>query len=206
MKRISVAILLLASVAGCSPAQTLSQEAVITPFPMASGLFTGAPQDFMLQDDELGGQYAAADAGAESPNSVVVEGRADGAAYIEATGRVSGYRMQFNRTANGETPTYIVSVVNIYETAEGAQPVLSRDWHPDVWSRIDSGELTLLPEIEGLDAEQLVWQDTTGTVGVEIVYRNLYIFITGPGEGGDQYRFFADLAKGHLEWIQAGEQ
>ncbi len=173
---------------------------------MENGLFTGSPETFLLDEEEVGGQYSAADAGSETPNSAVSEARADGEAYIDATGRLRGYRIQFNRKAEGDTPSYIVNVVNIYQTAEGAQLVLSRDWHQDVWSRIDSGELTQLPEIPRLDAQQLVWQDAAGTVGVEIIYRNLYLFFTGPSDGGDQYQFFANLAKGHLEWIQAGEQ
>lgn len=136
----------------------------------------------------------------------VLQARADGDAYVEATGRIMGWRVQFNRNAAGSTPPYIVNVVNVYETAEGALLVLSPEWHQDVWSQIESGGLTRLPDIEGLDAEQLVWQTADGAVGVEIVYRNLYIFLTGPTEAGaDQYAFFADLAKAHLEWIKAGE-
>lgn len=209
MKKLPIAIILLALLAACAPqaegVALVPSEPTGTPFPMSNGLFTGAPQDFLLREDELGGLYSAADVGAETPNYAVLDGRADGEAYIEATGRLSGYRIQFNRNSEGDTPSYIVNVVNIYETAEGAQLVLSREWHQDVWSRIDSGELTRLPEIPGLDAEQVVWQDATGAVGVEIVYRNLYIFLTGPSEGGDQYQFFADLAASHLAWIQAGE-
>ena len=204
--KLSLATILLALLAACAPAQTQSQESGAIPFPMEDGLFTGAPQDFLLRAEELGGQYAAADAGAETPNSLVLEGRSDGQAYIEATGRLSGYRVQFDRTSEGNTPTYIVNVVNIYEHAEGAQLVLSPEWHQDVWSRIDSGDLTHLPDIPGLAAEQLIWRDAADTIGVEIVYRNLYIFFTGPSGGGDQYQFFADVVKGHLEWIKAGEQ
>lgn len=209
-KFVLIQMLFALLLAACAPAaseamRASGSEPMVARFPMANGVFTGAAQDFLLQTEELGGDYAAADSGAETPNSAVVEGRSDGEAYIEATGRISGYRIQFNRLAEGDTPPYIVNVVNIYESAEGAQLVLSRDWHQDVWSRIDSGELTLLPEIPGLDVEQLVWQDASGSVGVEIVYRNLYIFLTGPSDGGDQYQFFADLANAHLAWIREGE-
>lgn len=197
-------VLLFALVAACAPAQPVAEEAAAK-FPMENGVFTGTPQEFLLEQNDLGGQYTAADAGAETPNSTVIEGRADGEAYVETTGRISGYRIQFNRLSDGETPTYIINVVNVYESAEGAQLVLSREWHQDVWSRIDSDELALLAEIPGIDGSQLLWQDAAGTVGVEIVYRNLYIFLTGPSEGGDQYQFFADLASAYLARIQAGE-
>lgn len=206
MRKLFIAAFLLALLAACTPPQTFSQEPASTAFPMENGVFTSQPDDFMLTEKELGELYEATDAGSASSNMDVLQARADGDAYIAATGRVNGYRIQFNRTAEGDTPTYIVNVVNIYETAEGAQLVISRDWHQDVWSRIDSGELTQLPDIPGLNAEQLIWQDATGTVGMEIVYRNLYIFFTGPSEGGDSYPFFADLAEAHLAWIQAGEQ
>ncbi|MEX2162170.1 MAG: hypothetical protein WD751_09680 [Anaerolineales bacterium] len=177
-----------------------------TPFPMENGVFTGQPDDFLLTEEELAGQYAAADDGSASTNMDLLQARADGDAYIAATGRLTGWRIQFNREAEGESPPYIVNVVNIYQTAEGAQLVLSREWHQDVWAAIDSGQLTRLPEIAGLDAEQLVWQTADGAVGVEIVYRNLYIFLTGPAEGDvDQYQFFADLIAAHLDWIKEGE-
>jgi hypothetical protein len=172
---------------------------------MANGIFTGAPQDFVLQPGELEA-YAQADAGSETPNEAVLSGRADGQAYLDATGRLNGYRIQFNRTQGEVTPSYIVNVVNTYETAEGALLVLSREWHADVWSLIDSGTLTLLPAIPGLAAEHLVWQDPNGAVGVEIAYRNLYILLTAPGDGGDAYATLSELAVNHLNWIQAGEQ
>lgn len=197
--------------ASCAPqpeaAGVLDLEPTGTPWPMAEGAFAGAPQDFALRQDELGGDYLAADAGAETPNSAVLEGRVDGAAYLEATGRLNGWRMQFNAAAEGQAPPYVVNVVNVYETAASASLVLSREWHQDVWSLIDSGDLTLLAPLEGLDgAEQLVWRTADGAVGVEIVYRNLYIFFTGPGDVGDPTPFLAQLAAAHLDWIKAGEQ
>ena len=207
-----VATLLLAA---CAPQATTAALKVENPsalapeatgFPMQDGAFTGAPQDFLLSPEELGTQYAPQDAGAESPNSDVVAGRADGEDYIAATGRQIGWRMEFNRTGNGDTPPYIVNVVNTYQTAEGAQLVLSREWHQDVWSLIDAGQLIKLPNIPDLDVQQLVWQDSSGSIGVELVYRNLYILFTGRSEGGaDEYQFFASLAKNHLDWIKAHE-
>jgi hypothetical protein len=184
---------------------SVAEEPQPTPFPMANGIFTGAPQDFVLQPGELE-VYAQADAGGETPNDAVLAGRADGEAYLEATGRISGYRMQFNRTRGEDTPSYVVNIVNTYETAEGALLVLSREWHADVWSLIDNGTLTQLPSIPGLAAEHLVWQDPNGAVGVEIAYRNLYILLTAPGDGGDAYAFLSELAVNHVNWIQAGEQ
>ncbi|MEX1249034.1 MAG: hypothetical protein WEA61_11200 [Anaerolineales bacterium] len=176
-----------------------------TPFPMENGIFTGQPDDFLLTEEELVGAYEADGAGSGSTNMDLLQARADGEAYIEATGRLMGWRIQFNRAGEGDTPPYVVNVVNMYEHAEGAQLVLNREWHQDVWSAIDSGQLTLLPEIEGLDAEHLIWQTAEGAVGVELVYRNLYILFTGPGDGVDQYEFFAELARTHLQWIRDGE-
>lgn len=183
-----------------------AERALPTPFPMSDGVFIGAPQDFLLDENVLPSDYAAQDAGSESSNSRVLEGRPDGAAYIEATGRLSGYQIQFNHVGEGGDPLYIVQVVVTFENAEGANLALSREWHADVWNRIDSGEFELLPEIDRLDAEHMVWRDpVTGTVAVEMVYRNLYVLLTGPSDGGDNYQFFADLAGAHLAWIVAGE-
>ncbi len=175
-------------------------------FPLsADGLFTGSPQDFLIRLDELGGNYFAPDAGASTPNSRILELRADGQAYIDATGRRGGWQVQYNRSA-GDGPSYIVNVVVTYNSTEGAHLSLSRDWHQDVWDRIDSGQLILLPAIPDFDYEHLIWKDATGTIGVEIVYRNLYILMVGPTENDiDQYDFFADLARAHSKWIQDGE-
>jgi hypothetical protein len=175
-------------------------------FPLsADGLFTGSPQDFLLRTDELGADYFAPNAGASSPNSRVLNLRPDGQAYIDATGRRAGWQVQYNRSV-GDGPSYIVNVVNIYDRADGPHLALSREWHKQVWERIDNGELALLPSIPDFDYENLVWKDANGTIGVEIAYRNLYIFFTGPTDNNaDQYDFFANLAKAHIEWIQAGE-
>jgi hypothetical protein len=211
-KKIVIFSVLVLALAACAspvaePPEALSAErALPTPFPMSDGIFIGAPQDFLLPDSVVPSDYAAQDTGSESPNSRVLEGRPDGAAYIEATGRLNGYQIQFNHVGEGGDPLYIVQVVVTFENAEGATLALSREWHADVWNRIDSGEFELLPEIDGLDAEHMVWRDpVTGTVAVEMVYRNLYILLTGPSDGGDNYQFFADLAQAHLDWIIAGE-
>jgi hypothetical protein len=172
---------------------------------MEGGLFTGVPREFALQAEELAGLYTAADAGTETDNSALLEARADGEAYIEATGRISGYRVQFNRSEEVDTPSYVLNVVNIYETAEGAELVLSREWHADVWSLLDSGQLTELPAIAGLDAPHIAWVDPNGGVGVEFVHRNIYVLITAPGDGADTTAFITELAKTHYEWILAGE-
>lgn len=188
-----------------APSPTATRIPTPAPFPLsADGIFTGAPQDFLLPAEELEGDYLAQDAGSESTNSRVIELRADGEAYIAATGRISGWRVQYNGT-NGQDPPYIVHVVNNYDSAEGASLVLSREWHSDVWSQIDSGALELLPGIGGLAVEHLAWRDASGTVAVEMVYRNLYIFFTGPSGGSDNYEFFANLARGHLDWIRSRE-
>jgi hypothetical protein len=171
---------------------------------MAGDIFISPPQAFVLNTEVLGDNYAAADVGTASPNSRLLELRPDGQAYIEATGRLDGYQFQLNRLS-GEGPLYVLNVVNIYETNGGPSVVLSRDWHADVWDRIDSGELTQLAAIPGLDAEHLVWQDASGTVGVEIAYRNLYILLTGPTDNGDQSAFFSTLAVDYINWIKAGE-
>jgi hypothetical protein len=212
-KLVILSLLLLALVACAPPAleppepDALSVErALPTPFPMSDGIFIGAPQDFLLHESVLPGDYAAQDTGSESPNSRVLEGRPDGAAYIEATRRLSGYQIQYNHVGEGGDPLYIVQVVVTFENAEGAGLALSREWHADVWNRIDSGEFELMPEIDGLEAEHMVWRDpVTGTVAVEMVYRNLYVLLTGPSDGGDNYQFFANLAQAHLDWIIAGE-
>lgn len=216
MKRKALFIVLVLTLAACAapapkevaPLDVESQAQAApeaTPFPIENGAFMSSPETFALRIEELAGLYTV-DAGTQTDNSAVLAGRADGEAYLEATGRIAGYRMQFNRSAQVDTPSYIVNVVNSYETPEGASLVLSREWHQDVWSLIDSGQLTQLPAIEGLDAEHLVWQDAAGTVGVEIVYRNLYILLTGPTDGTEQYEFFSNLAKVHLDWIKGGEQ
>lgn len=175
-------------------------------FPLsADGLFTGSSQDFLVRLDELGSNYFAPDAGTQSPNSRVVDLRADGQAYVDATGRRDGWQVQYSRS-DGDGPIYIVDVAVLYNSAEGAQLSLSRDWHQQVWDRVDSGELVLLPAIPDFEYEHLIWRDANGTIGIEVVYRNLYILLAGPTENGvDQYDFFVDLARNHIKWLQDGE-
>jgi hypothetical protein len=207
MKKLLLPLLALL-LAACAPAAERSAAEVETlptrtPFLMAGDIFTSVPHDFLIPPGELLPNYTASE-GSESPNSRLLELRADGADYIAATGRLDGFQQQYDRSA-GDGPLYVVNVVNIYETSDGPHTVLSPEWHPDVWSRIESGELTQLPSIPGLDTEHLVWQDASGTIGVEIAYRNLYIFITGPTDGPDQTEFFSNLAVAYLDWIKAGE-
>ncbi|UYN90188.1 MAG: hypothetical protein KIT08_02870 [Anaerolineales bacterium] len=200
-----LATFVLIALAACSPQPETKAEPTRVPFLMAGGYFLNAPQDFLLSPEQTGGAYAPMSAGTESPNSRILELRTDGAEYIAATGRLVGWQRQMDRRSGGG-PLYLVNVVNIYETSDGPLTVLSREWHADVWSRLDSGELTLLPDLEGVDAEHLVWQDAAGGIGVEIAYRNLYILLTGPTENGaDQYGFFAELVPAYLQWIRAGE-
>jgi hypothetical protein len=212
----TIALTLLVLTACAAPEAKLDVEAPLdvemqsaparTPFAMQDGLFTGVPRDFALQPEELAGLYTAADTGTESDNSALLEARADGEAYIEATGRISGYRIQFNRSEEVDTPSYVLNVVNIYETAEGAQLVLSHEWHADVWGLIDSGQLTQLPDVAGLDTPHIAWVDPNGAAAVEFVYRNIYVLITAPGDGGDTAAFVTALARTHYDWIVAGEQ
>lgn len=204
--RVSAAlILLLIALAACSPQAESQAEPTRVPFLMAGGYFLNAPQDFLLSPELTGGAYTPMSSGTESPNSRILELRPDGQEYIAATGRLVGWQRQLDRQS-GAGPLYLVNVVNIYETSDGPLTVLSREWHADVWSRLDSGELTLLPDLPGVDAEHLVWQDAAGGIGVEIAYRNLYILLTGPTENGaDQYGFFAELVPVYLQWIRAGE-
>jgi hypothetical protein len=172
---------------------------------MAGGVFLSGPQDFLLPSELTGEAYALTSAGTEAPNSRVIEMRPDGEAYIAATGRLMGWQRQLDRRS-GAGPLYLVNVVNVYESEAGPLAVLSREWHAEVWNRLDTGELTLRPDLPGVTAEHLVWQDATGGIGVEIAYRNLYILLTGPSEdGADQYAFFADLVPRYLQWIHEGE-
>jgi hypothetical protein len=209
MKKLRILPLLVLLLAACgAPAAERSAAEVEaaptrTPFMMAGDIFTSVPHDFLIPPGELLSNYTASD-GSESPNSRLLELRADGAEYIAATGRLDGFQQQYDRSA-GDGPLYVINVVNIYETSDGPHTVLSPEWHADVWNRIDSGELTQLPSIAGLDTEHLVWQDASGTIGVEMAYRNLYILITGPTDGADQTAFFSNLAVDYLDWIKAGE-
>lgn len=194
----------LLGLVACGQAQTAEAQPTRVPFQMAGENFLNAPQDFLLPVDLTNGAYALMSAGTESPNSRILELRSDGQAYIAATGRLVGWQRQLDRAA-GDGPLYLVNIVNIYETADGPLAVLSPEWHADVWSRLDNGELTLLPDLPGVDTEHLVWQDATGGIGVEIAYHNLYLLLTGPGDGTDQYGFFAELVPRYLQWIREGQ-
>lgn len=206
--RLFVVLLAALALSACRPTVAQSVEAAEPtrePFLMAGEYFLSAPQDFLLTPELTEHAYALMSTGTESPNSRILELREDGQAYIAATGRLMGWQRQLDRRT-GDGPLYLVNIVNLYETDEGPVTVLSREWHAEVWSRLDSGELTLLPDLPGVEAEHLVWQDSAGGIGVEIAYRNLYILLTGPtSDGVDQYGFFAQLVPHYLEWIQAGE-
>lgn len=201
---LAVLTFVLLGLAACGQAAQAEAQPTRVPFQMAGENFLSAPQDFLLPAELTNGAYVPMSAGTESPNSRILELRADGQAYIAATGRLVGWQRQLDRQS-GAGPLYLVNIVNIYETANGPVTVLSREWHADVWNRLDSGELTLLPDLPGVDAEHLVWQDGSGGIGVEIAYHNLYLLLTGPGDGTDQYAFFADLVPRYLQWIREGE-
>jgi hypothetical protein len=115
---------------------------------MAGGVFLSGPQDFLLPSELTGEAYALTSAGTEAPNSRVIEMRPDGEAYIAATGRLMGWQRQLDRRS-GAGPLYLVNVVNVYESEAGPLAVLSREWHAEVWNRLDTGELTLRPDLPG---------------------------------------------------------
>lgn len=188
-----------------APSETAAPTATATPFPRdAAGHFTGAPADFVLPLELLGSDYTAGQ-GEARPNSFVLENRADGDAYLAATGRLDGWRQQYDRVT-GAGPLYVLQVVNVYEMAAGAELAISRDWHSAVWDAIDSGDLELLPGISGLGVQHIVWRTADGTVAVEMIYRNLYLYLSGPAEGVDYYDFLADLARAQVDWLRENEK
>lgn len=182
-----------------APAPTASA----TPFPLdADGNYIGAPADFVLPLELLPG-YVAGESEAR-PNSFVLENRPDGQAYLAATGRLDGWRAQYDRVGD-EGPLYIVQVVNVYETAAGAELAISAEWHSQVYDAITAGQLEQLTGISGLGLQHIVWRTGDGSVAVEMIYRNLYIYLSGPAEGEDYYDFLADLALAQVDWLRSRE-
>lgn len=189
-----------------TPAATRTPPPTPTPFTLsAEGNFIGEGREFILPEDELLGLYAPVDEGLELSNQRLLDLRPDGEAYLQATGRQSGWQATYQRIQEADAPPLLISIVVLYEDANGPATAVSREWHMDVWSRIDSGELQRLPDIPGLEIPHLVFQNAEGTVGVEMLYRNLYVFLTASSDGGDSYEFLARLAKAHLAWIQSRE-
>jgi hypothetical protein len=176
-----------------------------TPFPMSEGLFTGAPQDFLLNADTLEG-YTPQDIGFESDNARVIELREDGEEYIAATGRLSGWQIQFDRQGEDGGPAYVVQVVNTFGQANGPTLAIGPTWQAPVYAQFENGGLEQLSGVEGLEEQDyLMWRDANGSVGLQIVYRNLLLFYTGPYASDADPLFFAQLALRHIDWIQAGE-
>ena len=170
---------------------------------MAEDLLEGSAESYAISADLLPEGCQASGPGIERPNSGVLEVRSDGESYLEASQRLEGWQIQFDCPDN---PGLIVNVVTTYGTLEGAAITLSRNWHGEVWERIDSGQLERLENMPGLGDLQIVFQDTNGTVGVEFVYRNVYFFLTGTSVGGaDNYEFFSELANRYLATIKSSQ-
>ncbi len=189
-----------------APSASPAPTATPTPFPRdAAGNFTGAPADFVLPVDLLP-DFTAGE-GEARPNSFVLENRADGEAYLAATGRLDGWLQQYDRAEDGAGPLYVVQVVNVYQDAAGAEAAISAEWHSQVYDAIAAGQLEQLTGISGLGVQHLVWRNSSnGTIGLEMVYRNLYILLTGPAEGVDYYDFFAELARAQVDWLREHEE
>ena len=176
-----------------------------TPFPMSDGVFTGDPQDFLLNAETLEG-YTPQDSGFESDNARVIELREDGEAYINATGRLSGWQIQFNREDQRDGPAYIVHVVNTFSQLDGPALAIGPVWQSAIYNQFSNAGLEQITGLENLEGQNyLMWRDENGSVGLQIAYRNLLLFYTGPFESDDDAAFFAQLALRHIEWIQAGE-
>ncbi len=194
MKRIHfflVGISLLLLVA-CAPAEviptptaTLIPTTIPTPIPLQA-------KDYVLQAELLENGCSSDGVGVESTNERVLELREDGAAYIEASGRIEGWQIVFSCSEN---PNTIVSVVNRYENEQGPILTLSREWHAQIWTLIDDGVLEKLPDIPALGEHQIVFRDPNGSIGIEFVFQNFYFYLTGTSEdGSDNSDFFTDLA------------
>ena len=168
-----------------------------TSTPTADGLpVPGRAMEYALTSNLLPNGCTASNAGTDLPNERVLELREDGEAYLEASGRVDGWQVQFDCE---QSPKFMVGIVVRYETLAGATLSLSREWHGDVWERIAEGTLEQLDPMPRLGDQQIVFTDANGTIGVEFVYRNLYFFITGTAEAGeDNYDFFAEVAAAQL--------
>ena len=157
--------------------------------------------DYALAPEGLSNGCSAEGIGTESPNERVLELRTDGAAYLEATGRIEGWQFRFDCTEN---PNLIIIVVIKFDSPQGPELTLSREWHKEVWGKIDDGQLEQLADVAGLSENQIVFKDTHGTIGVEFTFQNFYIFVTGTAvEGMDNYEYFADLAAAQLAHISA---
>jgi hypothetical protein len=221
-KHIAFAVGLFAMLAACSaqtspaistanpqtpntPTPTKTATPSPTPFPMQDGLFTGNAHGFLLTGALIPG-YSLQDEGFESANDRVIELRDDGEAYIAATGRQSGWQIQFNRQEGGEGPSYIVHVVNTFSQLDGPVLAISPDWQQTIYAQFENGGLEQLSSVEGLEGQTyLMWRNNDGSVGLQIVYRNLLLFYTGPYESDADPLFFAQLALNHIAWIQSHE-
>lgn len=188
----SLAILFIALLAACAPG-----AGIPTATPTSDSLpVPGLAMEYVLQSNMLDNGCSTDGLGSESPNTRVLELREDGEDYLLATGRKDGWQIRFDCTDN---PRLIVNVVVTYNTLAGPIQALSREWHVEVWDRIDTGELEQLPDMPGLGEHQIVFRDANGTIGVEFTYRNVYFFLTGTAdEGVDNYDFFAELAAAQL--------
>jgi hypothetical protein len=191
-------IILFASVSlisACSGNTEISSAGEV----LEATVFSGPVSEYVLAESFLENECEAADAGMELTNQRVLDLRADGEAYLEASKRIEGWQVQFNCLQN---PNLIVSVVVVYENFEGPRLTLSPDWHQEVLGKIEAGDLERLPNMPALGEDQIVFQDSAGTIGVEFIYRNLYLFLTGTAQSGeDNYDFFAELAKAQLDHL-----
>lgn len=165
-------------------------------------IVVGDPNDFILVKEDFPDEYLLPpDWSRPHLNSDIlgVRGQEDGKAYIEATGRISGWIIQHMRNDPTKvTPEEIRSYVVMYETVEGAHLAHSPQWdYPnegfeEVNFDFDLGDwalVTVRRELQDNGRDQVWYQ-------IEFIYQNIWGSVMGWGWESDvNHDYIENLAR-----------
>jgi hypothetical protein len=165
------------------------------------------PGDYVLRKYDLSpySYILRAQGGAEKPLKnelyLSIYGEIRGKEFLEATGRLGGWAIEFTRTSSKEqVPENVDNSVQFYETAEGARLAAGPDWF-DPLGR-DKHKF-IFPDIESDlgDWSEVYYHQKLLSSGlyqtsymISFTYRNAWVWLQGNGLDVDvKHEFIEDL-------------
>jgi hypothetical protein len=193
-----------------SPTPTLTP----TPTPDVR-VIIGDAEDYILQPSDFPDEYVLRP-GDSSPHLnaeiLSVRGQEEGKAYLEATGRIKGWIIWYNRISQTAiAPEWVQSYIVMYKTTEGPAIALGPVWNKDLFEDIRLGKITRLDDKLDLGDENIVTlkreMQPSGEYYVwytiEFRYRNVLAEILGQGLESDvRPEYIENLARINLRKLQ----
>lgn len=173
-------------------------------------ILAGVPNDFILVIEDFPDDYLLSpNRSTPIPNSDIlgVRGQEERNAYLEATGRISGWLILHERNDPTKlAPEEIRSYVVMYETVEGAYLAVSPQWvfplegFEEINLDIDLGDwarVMVSREMQG-NGRARVWYQ------IEFIYRNMWASVMGWGWDSDvNHDYLENLARVMVSKMEA---